>query len=126
MIRLVIFSLANFLAAATIAQTSSSGSAQSRDTVPHADQKPTPIIGITKVLEYPEAAKRAGIEGSVTVKFKVRRDCTVDSVAVVKSDNPMLDSAAIAAFKKCRYLPGRKNYELVETWMMEKVNFRLR
>lgn len=96
-----------------------------RDTTLHMTKKPQPIIGITKVLEYPADAKKAGIEGTVVVRFKVLRDCRTDSVSIVKSDNPIFNKAAIEGFKKCRYLPAMKDNHIVEVWTMERVNFTL-
>ena len=125
LIAIFTFSVAAQSRKSTVTITPVTPDVDSRDTVIHLNSKPQPIIGVNKVLQYPDSAKRAGIEGSVTVRFKVLRSCKTDSVTVVKSDNPLLADAAVEAIKKCKYLPAIKDKKIVETWTIERVTFKL-
>ena len=62
------------------------------------------------VLDYPESARAAGIEGTTTVRTCVSVDGAVDSATVQHSArNDALDRAAITAVKKSRFVPYREN-----------------
>ena len=56
--------------------------------------------------EYPEAARRAGIEGEVTMLVRIDRDGTVDTVEQL-SGEPILGRAAAEAVEQWRYTPLR-------------------
>jgi len=75
---------------------------------------------------YPEAARRAGQEGRVTLRVRVARDGTASRVAVEKSSgSPHLDAAALEAVKAWRFTPARRGADAVESWMLVPIVFRL-
>jgi len=82
--------------------------------LPEAIEKPRP--------EYPEAARRAGIEGTVLVQALVGTDGRVKDTKVVKSV-PGLDDAAIAAVKKWVFKPALGHGEPVAVWVAVPVKF---
>jgi protein TonB len=56
--------------------------------------------------EYPDEARRRGIEGSVTLRFSVDRSGHVTGVAVVQgSGSPALDSAAVGMLSNAALPP---------------------
>jgi TonB family protein len=58
---------------------------------------------------YPEAARAAGIGGTVALSLDVAADGTVDDVHVIRSAGFGLDQAAVAAAKKFKFKPATKN-----------------
>ena len=75
--------------------------------------------------EYPEIARRAQIEGTVIVKVLVGPDGSVKDAQVLQGVNPMLDKAALAAARKCKFLPGKQRNIPVKAWMALPFAFRL-
>lgn len=75
--------------------------------------------------EYPELAIKAGIEGSVVTKALVDTKGNIEKVVLLKSI-PMLDEAAIAAAKQCKYKPGKQRDKFVKVWVSIPFKFYLR
>lgn len=91
--------------------------------------KPEDLEGLPLALDrrppiYPEAARRAGIQGTVLVKAHVREDGAVDSVQVARSI-PLLDGAAMAAVRQWRFEPARLKGKAVAVWAVVPVKFSL-
>jgi protein TonB len=59
------------------------------------------------VPEYPAAARFRGVEGQVTIEAVVAEDGTVEPGIRVIESIPLLDAAAIEAFRKWRFSPAR-------------------
>jgi protein TonB len=75
---------------------------------------------------YPEAARRSGEQGMVTLRVRVARDGAASSVAVERSSgSPHLDAAAQEAVKAWRFTPARRGADAVESWMLVPIVFRL-
>jgi len=55
---------------------------------------------------YPATAKRLGQEGRVVMAFDIRSDGLVANAAVVSSEEPALDSAALAVLANWRFAVG--------------------
>ena len=68
------------------------------------DRMPVPIH--LEVPAYPEIARRAHIEGLVTVWVKIDRRGRVAEAGVVESTAEMFEEAAIHAAFKCRFHPA--------------------
>lgn len=64
-------------------------------------------------LEYPAYERLAGIEGRVVIKFVVGADGKVSDVEILRSAGTGLDQAAMAAFDRLEFTPGRQNGEPV-------------
>jgi periplasmic protein TonB len=75
---------------------------------------------------YPDAARRAGEQGTVTLRVLVTREGLPARVTVEKSSGSAhLDNAALEAVKAWRFTPARQGAERIESWMLVPVAFRL-
>ncbi len=74
--------------------------------------------------EYPETAKRAGIEGTVMLKVLVNRTGKVDSVEVQKGP-AVFHKAAIAAARETTFKPARQNDRTVACWVIMPFRFSI-
>jgi protein TonB len=73
---------------------------------------------------YPDAARKSGDQGTVTLRVQVTRDGVASRVAVEKSSgSPHLDTAALEAVKAWRFTPARRGGDAVESWMLVPVVF---
>ncbi|MEO0094424.1 MAG: energy transducer TonB [candidate division WOR-3 bacterium] len=87
--------------------------------------KPQPIS--MPPPEWPELAKRAGIEGSVQVQFLLDVDGSVIDVRVLKSSgNQLLDEAAVASVWKYKFTPAKQRDKLVRVWVSRKIDFKFK
>lgn len=92
------------------------------------DTMPTVVGGIMAIannIQYPEIAKRAGIEGKVFVKVVLDTDGTVLSTEVAKGIGAGCDEAAVEAIKKVEFTPGYKDGVPVKTEITIPVIFKL-
>lgn len=75
---------------------------------------------------YPLAARRAGEQGTVTLKVLVTREGLPARVDLEKSSGSAhLDHAALEAVKTWRFAPARQGAEPVESWVLVPIVFRL-
>ena len=75
---------------------------------------------------YPLTARRAGEQGTVTLRVLVTPDGMASRVAVEKSSgSPYLDAAALEAVKAWRFTPARRGAEVIESWVLVPIVFRL-
>ncbi len=75
--------------------------------------------------KYPDLARRAGIEGRVTIMVTISKKGDVIDAKVLKSI-PMLDEAALSAAKKCKFKPAKQRDRFVKVKMSIPFDFRLR
>jgi protein TonB len=73
---------------------------------------------------YPEAARRAGVQGDVLVQVLVGRDGRVRDARVVRSIPP-LDSCAVAAVRQWVFKPALVAGQPVAAWVAVPVQFRV-
>ena len=82
---------------------------------------------IAQNTQYPEMAKKNGIQGKVIIRFAVEKDGSVDKISVLQAVDPELDKEAIRvvgtlpAFEK----PGIKDGKKVAVWYMIPINSTL-
>ena len=75
---------------------------------------------------YPNKAKRAGLEGYVTMAVEIRPNGTVSSVEVLESDPPRLfDDAAVRAMQKWKFRPRTVNGEKQPQKARQTIEFTL-
>ena len=74
---------------------------------------------------YPKNAKRAGKEGTVKVQATIGIDGIPKNVIATTKLGFGFEEAAIAAFKKWRFIPGKKNGKEVETTVSIDIVFKL-
>jgi protein TonB len=75
--------------------------------------------------DYPEAARRARIEGVVILDAVITTRGDVEEVRVVKSAGPLLDSAAAEAVRRWSYRPATLNGRAVRVLLQVTVSFRV-
>jgi len=94
------------------------------------DEPPTPKGGfrsIQKALKYPEIARKAGIEGRVTVHVLVSEKGIVIKTKILQSlGHTGCDQAAVNAIKKVKWNPAMQRDKPVRVWVAIPVIFRLK
>lgn len=76
-------------------------------------------------VTYPEMARRAGIEGRVTVQFIVTEDGTVENPQVVRGIGGGCDQEALKAVRNAKFTPGMQRGRPVRVQYSLSINFRL-
>lgn len=74
---------------------------------------------------YPHDARRASLQGSVTVEFTVDENGQVLDPRVVSSSDRVFEEATLRAVAKWRFEPGRKDGRIVRFRMAAPVVFSL-
>ncbi len=92
------------------------------------EKQPGVDIGkLQKLVEYPDLARRSGVEGKVTVNVLVSKTGEVLKSKVIHSDSQLLDPAALAAIKKYgKFTPAIQNKQPVACWLSVPIIFKLR
>lgn len=81
---------------------------------------------IKRVLpEYPELARKAGLEGKVIIEIIVGKDGHVKSARVLKSDNEIFNQAALNAVKQYVFKPAMQNDRPVSVRVIQPIVFSL-
>ncbi|MCS3626819.1 protein TonB [Salinibacter ruber] len=87
------------------------------------------LVGGMKALqqsvEYPEFAKKAGIEGRVIVQFVVDEQGNVKNPKVTRGVHKLLNEEAVKAVKEQSFKPGKQRGQAVKVQMSLPVTFRL-
>jgi len=91
--------------------------------IPH-DTPPT--VKQRVIPEYPEIAKKAGIEGSVLVHLFVDEHGKVLKAYVAVSLEPSMDQAALEATRKTTFHPALQRDKPVGVWVAYPVRFQLK
>ncbi len=74
---------------------------------------------------YPSEALRERVEGVVVVYGVIRVDGRVEDTVVMKGANSAIDKAALDAFSRSLFEPGRKNGKPVDVEALVEIPFRL-
>jgi protein TonB len=91
------------------------------------EEMPQPIgglQGIQKMIEYPEIAKRAGIEGKVFVKAFVDETGSVTNAEIVKGIGGGCDEAAMDAILQTKFTPGKQRGKPIKVQVTIPVVFK--
>jgi len=92
------------------------------------EQMPELIGGqaaLQKNVSYPEMARRAGIEGRVTVQFIVNEQGQVENARVVRGIGGGCNEEALKAVQQAEFTPGMQRGRPVRVQYSLSVNFRL-
>ena len=82
---------------------------------------------VNSKLVYPEIAKENGVQGRVTLSFKVEADGRVTNVKVLRGVDPSLDAEAVRVVKSSpKWKPGRQRDRAVPVTYTFPVIFQLR
>lgn len=98
---------------------------------PNLDAAATPAVVSAAYLDspapnYPDAARRLGQEGTVTLRVLVTVDGSPSRVALERSSgSPHLDGAALERVRNWRFRPARQGSAPVESWVIVPIVFRL-
>jgi len=77
-------------------------------------------------LEYPESAKKQGIEGKVTVEFIIDKEGNPENINIFKSTHEVFNAAAISVFKSMpAWKPGMQRGKAVRVKLHVPVEFKL-
>lgn len=93
-----------------------------------AEQMPEPIGGIqaiSKLVHYPEIAKRAGIEGRVYIRAMINETGDVDSVEIIKGIGAGCDESAMEAVKQSKFIPAKENGQNIKVQVTVPILFKL-
>jgi len=94
------------------------------------DDPPDPIGGFAAIqskLVYPEIARKAGIEGTVTVQAKIsERGEVIDTRILVPLGNSGCNEAAVKAIKAVKWKPAKQRDKPVAVWVSIPVRFKLK
>lgn len=94
------------------------------------DVRPAIVGGYAELarnLHYPEIARKAGIEGDVTILALISKQGEILQTRVVKSlGNNGCDEAAIKAIKSVKWTPAYQRDRPVQVWLSVPIKFRLK
>lgn len=77
------------------------------------------------VVQYPEEAKSKRIEGKVWLSLLVDSTGAIEQIKVDRSDNDLLNQAAITALKDARFKPATYNGVPEKVWYQQSLTFKL-
>ncbi|MFD2531915.1 TonB family protein [Gracilimonas halophila] len=83
------------------------------------------MAGLHAKLEYPQMARRAGIEGRVTVQFIVNENGDVENARVVRGIGGGADEEALRVVQQSKFEPGIQRGKAVRVQYAMSINFRL-
>ena len=84
-----------------------------------------PVLSSRVEPQYPEAARKARMEGVIILEAIITADGNVEDVRVLKSVNPLLDASAVRAVQQWKYKPATLNGRAVRVYLTVTVTFRL-
>ena len=84
------------------------------------------LASIQKKINYPEIAKKAGVEGRVIVQFVVDEGGNVQDPQVVRGIGAGCDEEAIRAVKQAKFEPGKQRGKSVKVKMSLPITFKLK
>lgn len=134
--RTLIFSLALAVAAAVPA-AAQGGPQEPADSMTyelatHAEVRPPVLrnrqqVAASMAREYPAGYRQQGVAGSVTVRFRVEKNGTVDdsSMSTVGQADPLFAEAAMSVARRMRFTPARVDGKPVRVWVVVPVTFQI-
>ncbi len=84
------------------------------------------LAQLQKHVVYPDVARRAGIEGKVTISVWVDKSGKAKKVVIRETTSSSLNQAAIDAVQKTTFKPGIQNGQPVACWIHIPVVFKLK
>jgi protein TonB len=82
---------------------------------------------LQKLVNYPDIAKRAGVEGKVIVRALIGKDGKLRKTIIEYSDSELLNDAAMKAVKEYgTFVPAIQNGQPITCWVNIPIIFRLR
>jgi TonB family protein len=89
--------------------------------------EPIIIPGTRVEPDYPEMARRTGVEGKVIMQAVIHKDGTVGEIQVLRAPQPDLgfSEAAQEAVRQWRYIPAKQGDRPVDVYFTIVVDFRI-
>ncbi len=84
------------------------------------------LIDLQKRINYPEIAKKAGVEGRVIVQFVVDENGNVSDPIIGRSIGAGCDEEAIRGILTAKFRPGRQRGKAVKVKMSLPITFKLK
>ncbi len=81
---------------------------------------------IGKKIRYPEIARKAGVEGRVTIQFIIDENGKVTEPAVIRGIGAGCDEEALRVVRQARFKPGKQRGKAVKVKMSLPITFKLR
>lgn len=101
------------------------GSGDSEDILRPGGDVRAPVLIQSIEPAYPEAARKARLEGTVILEAIIAAFGEVQEIRVLKSVHPLLDEAAERAVRQWRYRPATLNGRAVPVYLTVSVTFRI-
>jgi TonB family protein len=92
------------------------------------EEMPMPVGGLYSIqskINYPEIAKRAGIEGKVFVQAFIDENGNVTEAKIIKGIGAGCDEAALDAVKGTKFTPGKQKGKPVKVQVSIPIVFKL-
>lgn len=83
------------------------------------------LAALQKKINYPEMARKAGIEGKVIIQFIVNEQGKVEDPRVIRGIGGGCDEEALRVVKQAEFQPGRQRGEPVRVQYSLPITFRL-
>ena len=77
-------------------------------------------------LVYPELAKKAGIEGKVTLRVLIRKNGKAKKFIIEITDSELFNKSAGDAVMKSQFLPALQNGKPIACWLSVPISFKLK
>ena len=81
---------------------------------------------IGKKIRYPEIARKAGVEGRVTIQFIVDENGKVTESAVIRGIGAGCDEEALRVVREAKFKPGKQRGKAVKVKMSLPIAFKLK
>ncbi|MEL7832647.1 energy transducer TonB [Fodinibius sp. Rm-B-1B1-1] len=76
-------------------------------------------------INYPDMARKAGIEGKVIIQFVVGKDGKAENINILRGIGGGCDEEAIRVIKEAEFVPGRQRGNVVPVQTAQTINFQL-
>lgn len=83
------------------------------------------LAGLQKKINYPEMARKAGIEGTVSIQFIVNKEGKVEDPRVLRGIGGGCDEEALRVVKEAEFEPGRQRGKPVRVQYSLPIRFQL-
>jgi len=83
------------------------------------------LAGLQRKINYPEMARKAGIEGRVIIQFVVTEDGNVENPRVIRGIGGGADKEALRVVKEAQFEPGRQRGKPVRVQYSLPITFQL-
>lgn len=101
------------------------GDGSGEEILPIGPRVTPPVLLHGPAPDYPETARRVGLEGVVVLEAVIGPDGSVRDARLVRGTNPLLDAAATRAVLGWRYLPARVGARAVAVYLAVTVRFAI-